>query len=305
MKLSRKIVAVLSAGVLAFTMLGVAGCSTEEESTNTELTTADIDAQEIEVTQTGYEVLGETVCYAFTVNNPNDGYIANGVTFTIEGYNEEGTMVLGGGETVQIIYPGLETAVAGQSYLAPESGAIARFDVRPLMDNITWVKTTVTAEELENKYDISDVEVTDTDGSTVVTGTISADLGVDSNSDADAIANAREDVHLVVLFRDADGKLLCGGNSLGIMLDPSMTSIVGTPIATDPIMVPDEAAAEDDGAVLDDNGEPVASDPAAADVEEPMPAEVEPSTVAKTTFYINIPGIFNYASYQVIATPGL
>lgn len=305
MKLSRKIVAVLSAGALAFTMLGVAGCSTEEEPTNTELTTADIDAQEIEVTQTGYEILDETVCYAFTVNNPNDGYIANGVTFTIEGYNEEGTMVLGGGETVQMIYPGLETAVAGQSYLAPETGAVARFEVRPLMDNITWTKTTVTTEEIENKYEISDVEVTDTNGSTVVTGTISADLGVDSNSDADAIANAREDVHLVVLFRDADGKLLCGGNSLGIMLDPSMTSIVGTPIATDPTVVPPEAAAGSDGAVLDDNGEPVASDPAAADVEEPMPAEVEPSTVAKTTFYINIPGIFNYASYQVIATPGM
>lgn len=310
MKLSRKFIATLSAGALAFALLGMAGCSSEEEATNTELTTADINAQEIEVTQTGFEVFGENVSYAFTVNNPNDGYMANGVTFTIEGYDEDGTMVMGGGETLQMIYPGIETACAGQSYLAPESGTVTRFEVRPLMDNVTWTKTDVTAEELESKFEVSDVEVSESDGTTVVNGTISSDLGVDSNSDADALANAREDVHLVVLFKDADGKIICGGSSMGIMLDPSMTSVMGTPISPDEAAdgtgeggTPIDEATED--VELDENGQPVASDPAAAEVDEPVPAEVVPSTVAKTTFYVTIPGIFDYASYQIIATPGM
>lgn len=309
MKLSRKIIAALSAGALAFAMMGMVGCSAEEEQTDTELTTADINAQEIEVTQTGFEVLDENVCYAFTVNNPNEGYVANGVTFTIEGYNDEGTMVMGGGETMQMIYPGIETACAGTSYLAPETGTITRFEVRPLMDNVIWTKTDMTAEEIESKYEITNVEVGTSEGTTVVSGTISADLGVDSNSDADALANAREDVHLVVLFKDADGKLLCGGSSMGIMLDPSMTSIMGTPInpeaaATEPVEG-EGGTPIDEGTELDENGQPIASDPAAAEIDEPVPAEVQPSTVASTTFYVSIPGIFNYASYQIIATPGM
>lgn len=296
MKLSRKVIASIAAGALALSMAGLAGCSSQEEAANTELTTADINAQEIEVTQTGFDVFGENVCYAFTVNNPNNDYIANGVTFTVEGYDEEGTMVMGGGETLQMIYPGIETACAGQSYLAPESNPVVRFEVRPLMDNVTWTKTDMSAEELQNRFDISDVEVSTADGMTNVTGTISADLGVDSNSDADALANAREDVHLVVLFKDADGKLICGGSSMGIMLDPSMTSVLGTPINPE-----DTAAPEGEGGTPID--EP--ADNEAAAVDEPVPAEVEPSTVAKTTFYVSIPAVFDYASYQIIATPGM
>lgn len=304
MKLSRKIIASLSAAALAFAMLGMVGCSTEEETVETELTTADINAQDIEILETGYEVIDQSLCFAFTVKNPNAGYIANGVTFTVDGYNEEGSMVTGGGATLQMIYPDIETACAGTTSFDPEAGNIVRFEVHPLMENVTWTKTDVTPEEFANRFELSNVQVSEIDGQTIVNGSVSADLGVSLESDdADALANAREDVHVVVLFRDADGKLLCGGSSLGVILDPSMTSVIGTPINPDETMA--EGSEADDGTLLDENGEPVASDPAAAEVDEPVPAEVAPSTVATTTFYIPMPGIVNYASYQIIVTPGM
>ncbi len=138
MKFTNKIAATIAAGVLAFGMLGVVGCSSQEE-TPTELTTASINAQDIEVTGVGFTVLDDgTVNYAFTVNNPNEGYIAEGVTFTIEGYDADGSMLVGGGETIQTIYPGVQTAAAGTAYIPNGGNALATFEVSPLMEHVNW-----------------------------------------------------------------------------------------------------------------------------------------------------------------------
>ena len=176
MKLTSKIAASIAAGALAFGMLGVVGCSSQEE-TPTELTTASINAQDIEVTGVGFTVLDDdTVNYAFTVNNPNEGYIAEGVTFTIEGYDADGVMLVGGGETIQTIYPGVQTAAAGTAFLPSSGSPLATLEVSPLMEHVNWTKTTETAEQVENEFSTSDVTVQDIDGTQAISRSISATI---------------------------------------------------------------------------------------------------------------------------------
>lgn len=299
MKLSKKLVAMLSAGVMAFSLVGLAGCASSESASSTvESTTEEINAQDLEVTGSGFTVLPDnTVSYAFTVENPNEGYIANSATFTIEGYDANDVMVIGGGETIQEVYPGVTTAAAGTSYLADATVEIARFEVKPLMENILWTKTTETPEELNSMFQLSDQQVKENDGSMVITGSISADLG-EPEEGADSALARREDAHVVAILRDADGNIICGGSAMGIMLDPSMTPIstAGTGV------VPGS---------VDEEGNPI--EPAEGEMTEPVEGEPPAdgtgeegeSNIAKTTYTITIPGIVEYASVDIYATPGI
>ncbi len=299
MKLSKKLVAMLSAGVMAFSLVGLAGCASSESASSTvESTTEEINAQDLEVTGSGFTVLPDnTVSYAFTVENPNEGYIANSATFTIEGYDANDVMVIGGGETIQEVYPGVTTAAAGTSYLADATVEIARFEVKPLMENILWTKTTETPEELNSMFQLSDQQVKENDGSMVITGSISADLG-EPEEGADSALDRREDAHVVAILRDADGNIICGGSAMGIMLDPSMTpvSTAGTGV------VPGS---------VDEEGNPI--EPAEGEMTEPVEGEPPAdgtgeegeSNIAKTTYTITIPGIVEYASVDIYATPGI
>ncbi len=297
MKLTSKIAASIAAGALAFGMLGVVGCSSQEE-TPTELTTASINAQDIEVTGVGFTVLDDdTVNYAFTVNNPNEGYIAEGVTFTIEGYDADGVMLVGGGETIQTIYPGVQTAAAGTAFLPSSGSPLATLEVSPLMEHVNWTKTTETAEQVENEFSTSDVTVQDIDGTQMVTGNISIDFGNDSSSSdsAASMLDMRATARVVVLFKNDAGEIIGGGSSNSIMLDASMIAMNG-------VVTPE----------LDENGNPIepeegtdvtaeeadAADQAAAE------AAAQASNVASTTWSIAVPGNMSYASYDIIVTPG-
>lgn len=302
-KLTTRLVTCVAAGALALGVLAVTGCSSEEQ-TNTapqQITTADIDAQDIEISGVGFTVVDETtVNYAFTVNNPNDGYIADGVTFTIEGYSEDGTMLIGGGETIQEIYPGVETAAAGTAFLPEGSAEIARFEVQPLMEHVNWTQTNMTNEEINNMFQISNVEATEAEGQMTFTGTVSADLG---EADAESGISNRQDVHLVVLLLDANGDILGGGSSMGIMLDPTMNYAATTP--ADPALAGNtEADAEAlDATAADDGAIPDGTDQAIVEP-EPIPYD-ENGTTAMSNFVINISGVFPYADYKIIATPGI
>lgn len=313
MKLSKKLVAALSAGAMAFAMFGMAGCSASDEpDTPVESTTEEINAQDIEVTGSGFTVLpDQTVSYAFTVENPNEGYVANSVTFTIEGYDENDVMLIGGGETIQEVYPGITTAAAGTSYLSDPSAEIARFEIKPLMQNVLWTKTTETPEELNSKFELSNTEVTETDGSMVITGSISADLG-DTDSSAESSLDSREDAHVVAILRDADGNIICGGAAMGIMLDPSMTPITtatGTgvvPGTVDEEGNPIEPELDEEGNPIEPNdAELVSGEPTEPELEGEEAGEEGQSTVAITTYTITIPGIVQYATVDVYATPGI
>lgn len=298
MKLTSKIAASIAAGALAFGMLGVVGCSSEDSSANTELTTAEINAQDIEVTGVGFTVLDdETVNYAFTINNPNDGYIAEGVTFTIEGYDADGNMLIGGGDTIQTVYPGVETASAGTAYMSPSSSPLTTFDVKPLMEHINWTKTTQTAEEIQNEFTTSDVQVQNVDGTDTITGNITIDFGDDaSTDDAASMLDMRATARVVVLFKNDAGEIIGGGSSTSIMLDASMIPIygAGTTVELDENGVPIE---QEEGAEL---GELVGGD-----VSNPEGGDGnQVANVATTTWTITIPGNIPFASYDVIVTPG-
>lgn len=305
MKLSKKLVATLSAGVMAFALFGLAGCAGSDQADSTkESTTEEINAQDIEVTASGYTVLpDQTVSYAFTVENPNEGYVANSVTFTIEGYDENDVMLIGGGETIQEVYPGVTTAAAGTSYLSDASAKIARFEIKPLMQNVLWTKTTETPEQLNSMFQLSDTQVTEGDGSMTITGSISADMPSNDEEGGSALDN-RMDAHVVAILRDADGNIICGGSAMGIMLDPSMTPVNTSGSGVVPGTV------DENGNLVDEEGNPI--EPNDAEVisgeptEEELQAEGEEGTSkATTTYTITIPGVVSYATVDVYATPGI
>ncbi len=305
MKLSKKLVATLTAGVMAFALFGLAGCAGSDQADATkESTTEEINAQDIEVTASGYTVLpDQTVSYAFTVENPNEGYVANSVTFTIEGYDENDVMLIGGGETIQEVYPGVTTAAAGTSYLSDPSATIARFEIKPLMQNVLWTKTTETPEQLNSMFQLSDTQVTEGDGSMTITGSISADMPSNDEEGGSALDN-RMDAHVVAILRDADGNIICGGSAMGIMLDPSMTPVTTSGSGVVPGTV------DENGNLVDEEGNPI--EPNDAEVisgeptEEELQAEGEEGTSkATTTYTITIPGVVSYATVDVYATPGI
>lgn len=307
MKLSKKLVAVLSAGVMAFALFGMAGCSSSESAANVEKTTEEINAQDLNVTGSGFTVLpDQTVSYAFTVENPNEGYVANSVTFTIEGYDANDVMLIGGGETIQEVYPGVTTAAAGTSYLSDASAEIVRFEIKPLMQNVLWTKTTDTPDQLNSMFQLSDTQVTENDGAMTITGTISADLG-DTEGSAESSLDSRKDAHVVAILRDADGNILCGGTAMGIMLDPSMTPINTTVPSSG--VVP--GTVDEEGNPVEPNdaelvsGEPTEEQAQDAAAQDAQLAEEQTSNVASTTFTITIPGIVDYATVDVYATPGI
>ncbi len=307
MKLSKKLVAVLSAGVMAFALFGMAGCSSSESAANVEKTTEEINAQDLNVTGSGFTVLpDQTVSYAFTVENPNEGYVANSVTFTIEGYDANDVMLIGGGETIQEVYPGVTTAAAGTSYLSDASAEIVRFEIKPLMQNVLWTKTTDTPDQLNSMFQLSDTQVTESDGAMTITGTISADLG-DTEGSAESSLDSRKDAHVVAILRDADGNILCGGTAMGIMLDPSMTPINTTVPSSG--VVP--GTVDEEGNPVEPNdaelvsGEPTEEQAQDAAAQDAQLAEEQTSNVASTTFTITIPGIVDYATVDVYATPGI
>ena len=298
MKLSKKLVATLSAGVMAFALFGLAGCAGSDQADATkESTTEEINAQDIEVTASGYTVLpDQTVSYAFTVENPNEGYVANSVTFTIEGYDENDVMLIGGGETIQEVYPGVTTAAAGTSYLSDPSATIARFEIKPLMQNVLWTKTTETPEQLNSMFQLSDTQVTEGDGSMTITGSISADMPSNDEEGGSALDN-RMDAHVVAILRDADGNIICGGSAMGIMLDPSMT-----PVNTSGSGVVPGTVDENGNPIEPNDAEVVSGEP----TEEELQAEGEEGTSkATTTYTITIPGVVSYATVDVYATPGI
>lgn len=287
MKITTKIVTSIFAGALAFGMLGIVGCSSNEPAAQEDLTTEAIKASDIEITGSGFTIMeGNVVNYAFTVENPNEGYIANNVTFTIEAYDENDLMLVGSGETISEVYPGVETGATGTAYMPDADRTIARFEIKPLMEHIIWTKTDLTPEEVDNMFQISDVDVTrDEEGSVVAKGKVSTDLTQDaeensSSSDGEYSYTSRMvNAHAVAILKDASGNILCGGASTSLMLDPSMVPInAGMPTG--------------EGEAPEGEGEDLSGGEMSTDI-------------ASTNFTITIPNAPDYATCSIIITPGI
>lgn len=288
MKIASKLVAGVAACALAFGLVGCGGNdgATEEEK---EYTSQEISAQDVEITEQGYSMAADgTVNYAFMINNPNDGYVAQNLTFTIEGYSEDDMMLVGGGETVAEVYPGVATAVAGISYASNPDSSIARFEITPLMETVTWEKTDLTAEEIEDMFSVgSTTEERASDDSLVVSASVTTDLNRDGEEASSSAAAASPtdliEAHAVCILRDASGNIVGGGYSSGFLMDQSM--------------VPNAAPiAEADGETASTEGETSTTTEPGTDTA---------GSLATTTVTITIAAAPSYATCEMYVFPGM
>lgn len=234
MKITAKIAACACACAMAFGLFGCGGSDQNAQEVK-EYTTDEITAQEVEVLSSGYSISDDgTVNFAFFANNPNEGYVARNLTFTIEGYDDEDVMLIGGGQTVTELYPNVETAVAGTTYLANSDKSIARFEIIPMMDTVLWEKTTGTAEDYENKFTIDvDTQSRNDLGELVIDATVTGQVGplAPENPSNNGTVAGFEEGHAVCVLYDASGKIVGGGFSGGFILDNSSVITAEAPDA--------------------------------------------------------------------------
>lgn len=154
----RSIVGIFAATALCFSMVGIAGCASDAQTKNDvqEAETVAIDASPIQINEVGFSTGADgAINYAFTMTNPNDGYIADRITLSISGYDANGTMVLGAAETVERMFPGIEYAMAGTSFLAGTTD-VERLEVIPSMDQVGWIETDISTSTLEGLFSVVD-----------------------------------------------------------------------------------------------------------------------------------------------------
>lgn len=153
MKIITKIAAIVVLAALAASTFGCGSSSTDTESSQ-----LDFEPQNIEVNDSGYAITDEgKLSYAFVAVNPNDGYIAENTIFTVEAYDSNGSMIAGGGDTISALYPGVETAGAGEVELFSrdsDNPKVARLSVTAMMDSCTWTPTSISNSDLDDSIEI-------------------------------------------------------------------------------------------------------------------------------------------------------
>lgn len=154
----KSIAGIFAATLLCISIVGVAGCASDAQTQNDahEVETVSIDATPLQINEVGFSTGADgAVNYAFTMTNPNDGYIADRITLSISGYDANGAMVLGAAENVDRMFPGIEYAIAGTTYLA-DATDIERLEVVPSMDQVGWIQTDIETSTLENLFSVVD-----------------------------------------------------------------------------------------------------------------------------------------------------
>lgn len=238
MKAISKIVAVLAVSALAF---GMFGCSSESSSSTTNADEAqtyssqDINASDISIEKSGYvqttqtsvdadgnEISVPAVDFAFVVKNNNAGYVAENVPFNVNGYNASGEVVFSGGASCMYIYPGIETAVSGNTALNVVEGmdtTVTEFTVEPLMSTVEWLKTGLTDSEIANMFTVQDATAERTDTGVNVTASVTGDL-----ADSEKIFKVVDfentlEGHCIAIFTDEAGNILFGSDSTNVLID--------------------------------------------------------------------------------------
>lgn len=209
MRFSKPLSAVF-AGMLAFALSGCAGQTTEVQDEEVLDTVENTNAQEITITESGFNVGNDgNVTYAFIANSPNDGFIANSVVFSIEGYDDQGNRVLGSAESIDRMYPGVDTAFAGSAYMV-ESSNLVRLDVVASMDNVVWTQTDLTADQVDDMFSLVNTRnIRDVDGSAVVSGRVVAnDLSLIAQ--CEGVSEDQISATLTVLLVNTQGELVAG-----------------------------------------------------------------------------------------------
>lgn len=216
MKILAKISVVLISAAMAFSAFGCGSSGTASQGN------ADpgFEPETIEVIDPGYAVTDEgKLRYAFVAVNPNDGYIAEDVVFTVEAYDANGSMIAGGGDTISALYPGAETAGAGETELfsqTTDTPKVASLSIAPLMDSVTWSKTTVTNTDIEDSLNILSPRMSTADnGDLSIKASIKFAEGDDMKLDASKPMEFRA---VAVLFNEV-GNALCGTDPITFTLD--------------------------------------------------------------------------------------
>lgn len=242
MKAISKVVAVLAVSALAF---GMFGCSNDSSSSTTNpdeaqtYTSEDIKATDISVEKSGFSIVEDTSVdadgneitvpaadYAFVVQNNNAGYVAQNVPFNVNGYNANGEVVFSGGASCMFIYPGIQTAVSGNTAITAEEGVdtnVVELTVEPLMSTVEWLKTGLTDSEIANMFTVENATAERTESGLQITASITGNM-----SDVDKvykIANLETPTlegHWIAIFTDANGNILFGSDSSPVMIDQAM-----------------------------------------------------------------------------------
>ncbi len=202
-------------------MLGMVGCASQSQDQNdtTQANTVSIEAVPIQINQSGFSATDEgEVNYVFTMSNPNDGYMADRITFSITGYDAEGNMVLGAAESVERIVPGLEYAIAGSAFKAG-NGAVERIEITPSMDQVSWIPTDLGTDEAAGMFSVVDSRSGRLADETVsISGRVVADneSAIASTEGVDA-GNISARVCAVLV--DTSGNFVAGGMADGLVFD--------------------------------------------------------------------------------------
>lgn len=227
----KKLAAVSTAVMLLLCMMGLMGCSEQEESeSDTESEPVALEISEggatVQVANPSIDEDAEVVAtasYAFTVKNANEGLIAQNCTFDVTGYNEDGLVVFTGVSVVDGVYPGIETAVTGTAGMDAEQakeGPVANIQVEPIMANVTWVESELSDSEIQNLFTI-DYENASGEGDLLtVSATVTGDMAdADKLLKTTAVENDLLGAHCVLLLFGSDGKILMGSDPSSVIID--------------------------------------------------------------------------------------
>lgn len=215
MKVLAKIAAVAVSMVMAASAFGCASSDTTSQAN------PGFEPQDIEIQNPGYVITDEgTLRFAFVAVNPNEGQIAKDVVFTIEAYDANGSMIAGDNETISALYPGTETAGAGETELFSlneENPKVSSLSIVAIMDSITWSATTITDGDLEDSIDIVKPRSSSTDSGDVQ---IKASITLAEGDDMKLDASAPIEFRAVALLFDDDGNAICGTSPVVFTLSP-------------------------------------------------------------------------------------
>lgn len=216
MKILSKIAVIAISAALAACAFGCGSSGTSAQSGN-----PGFEPQDIEINDPGFTVTDEgKMSFAFVAVNPNEGHLAENVIFTVEAYDAGGSMIAGGGITIPALYPGTETAGAGEADLFSRDTAtpeVASLSIVAMMDSITWTETDITASDIEKSVSIvKPRKGEDDNGALVIWATIEMDKAEDVRLDTSKPIEMRA----VALLFDEDGNAICGTDAVTFTLEP-------------------------------------------------------------------------------------
>lgn len=214
----RSIVGIFAAAALCCSMVGVAGCASDAQTQSDaqEVETVTIDAMPIQIDEVGFSIgADDAVNYAFTMTNPNDGYIADRITLSISGYDADGTMVLGAAESVERMFPGIEYAMAGTTFLAGTTD-IERLEVTPSMDQVGWIETEVSSNTIESLFSVVDPRSGRLSDDTVVASGRVVANNADTLAALEGVSSDAISAKVCAILVDTNGNIIAGGTADGL-----------------------------------------------------------------------------------------